>query len=128
MSLIKNLVKPLAKSNLIPLALTAAASATDAAILKTIFGSDFTTLIISNEGMKDVIKIFKSLDKSESLIKKSVSETNKNEAKERKWGFLGMLLGTLGASLLRNILISKATVPAGEAAIRECENVTLSFY
>ena len=122
MSLIKNLVKLLAKSNLIPLGLKAAALATDSAILDTIFGSDFTTLIISNEEMKDIMKIFKSLDKSESLIKKRVSETIKNEAKEQKWGFLGMLLGTLGASLLRNILISKATVPADEATIRECEN------
>ena len=62
----------------------AAASATDADILKTIFGSDFTTLIISNEEMKDIMKIVKSLDESESLIKKSVSETIKNEAKEQK--------------------------------------------
>ena len=57
-----NALKPLAKGVLIPLRLTAAASATDAAIHKKMFGSVNATLIISNEEMNDIMKIFKSLD------------------------------------------------------------------
>ena len=41
-----------------------------------------------------------------------------NEAKEQKEGFLGMLLGTVGASLLGNLLTGKATIRAGEGTIR----------
>ena len=63
------------------------------------FGSGVTTLIVSNHEMNDVIKIVKSLEESDLLIK-DVSKTIKNEAKEQKGRFLGMLLGTLGASLL----------------------------
>ena len=83
----KNVLKPLAKSVLIPLGLTAAASATDAAIHKKIIGSGFTTLIISNEEVNDILKIIKSLEESGSLIK-GVSETIKNEAKNKKEDFL----------------------------------------
>ena len=101
--LMKNVLKPLAKSVLIPLGLTAAASVTDAAIHKKMFGSGNTTLIVSNERMNDIMKIIKSLEQSGLLIK-SISETIKNETKERKRGFLGMLLGNLGASLLGNLL------------------------
>ena len=100
MSLIGNVLKPLVKRVLIPLRLTAAASATDAAIHKKMFRSGYTTLITSNEEMNDIIKIVKSL-KDSGLLVKSVSETIKNEAKEQKGGFLRMLLGTLGGSLLR---------------------------
>ena len=60
--LIKNVLKPLAKSVLIPLGLTAAASATDPAIHKNMFGSGVTTLIISNEEMNDIMNIVKSLE------------------------------------------------------------------
>ena len=67
------------------------------------FGSGFTTLIIFNKEMKDIIKIVKSL-KDSGLLIKGVSETIKNEAKEQRGGFPGMLLGTLGASLLGNLL------------------------
>ena len=58
--LIKNVIKPLAKSVLIPLGLTAAASAADAGIQKKILGSgnNTTTLIISNDEMRGIIKIF----------------------------------------------------------------------
>ena len=87
------------------LGLIATALATYATIHKKVFGSGTTTLIISNEEMNDIMKIVKSLEKSGLLIK-SVSQTNKNETKEQKGGFLGMLLSTLGASLL-----------AGKAAI-----------
>ena len=64
--------------------------------------SDSTTLIISNGEMEDIIKIVKSLEGS-GLLLKGDSETVQNEAKELKEGFLSMLLGTLGASLLGNI-------------------------
>ena len=67
------------------------------------FRSGFTTLIV---------KLVKSLEDSGLLIK-VVSETIKNEAKEQKGEFLGMLLGTLGASLLGNLLTGKVTIRAG---------------
>ena len=79
--LIENVLKPLVKSMLTPLGLTAAASGTDTAIHKKIFGSGMTTLMISNEEMNDIMKIIKSLEESGLLIK-SVSETIENEAKE----------------------------------------------
>ena len=55
--LMKNVLKPLTKSILIPSSLIAAASSTDAAIQKKIYGSGTTALIISNEGMEDIMKI-----------------------------------------------------------------------
>ena len=55
--LIGNVLKPLAKSVLIPLGLTAATSATDAAIHKKMSGSANTTLIMSNEEMNDIMKV-----------------------------------------------------------------------
>ena len=66
--LMENVLKLLAKSVLIPLGLTAA-SATDAVILKKMFGSGKTTLIISNEEMNDFMKIVKSFEESSILIK-----------------------------------------------------------
>ena len=87
--IIKSVTSPLAKKFLIALGLTAAA---DAGILKKILGSGHNkTLIISNEEMKDILKIVRSLEGSGSLLK-GVSETIKNEAKEEKRGFLSMLL------------------------------------
>ena len=56
MPLMKNVLKPLAKSVLIQLGLTAAASAINAAIKKKMFGSGMTTLIILNEKMDDIMK------------------------------------------------------------------------
>ena len=82
------------------LGLTAVASVTDAAINKTVLGSSgHTTLIISNDDMQDLIKIVKSLEYSVILLD-GITETVKNEVKEQKGGFLSMLLGPLGASLL----------------------------
>ena len=72
-----------------------------------------TTLIISNDEIKDIIKIVKSLEYSGLLIK-GVTETVRNEIKEQKRGFLGMLLGTLGASLLGNLLTSRVVNRAGK--------------
>ena len=100
LQLIKNVIKPLATSVLIPLGLTAAASVADAGIHKKILGyghlSSFTTLIISNNEIEDIIKIVKSLEYS-GLLLKGVTETVQNEVKKQKGGFLSMLLGILGA-------------------------------
>ena len=65
-----NVLQPLGKSVLIPLGLTTAASATDAAIHKKMFGSGFTTLIISNEEMEDIVRMAKSIEESGLLILK----------------------------------------------------------
>ena len=110
--LIKNVIKPLAKSVLIPLGLTAAASAADAGIHKKILESGTTTLIISNEEMNGIIKIVQAPEDSNILLK-GLTESVKNETKEQKGGFLSMLLGTLGASLLGNLLTGKGILRAG---------------
>ena len=121
--LMKSVIKPLAKSVLIPLGLTAVASAADAGIHKKILGSGHNniTLIISNDEMDYILKIVKSLEDSGVLLK-GVSETIHNEAKEQRGGFLSMLLGTLGASLLGDILskglAGKGVTRAGEGTIR----------
>ena len=80
--------------------------------IKKILGSGNTTLLTSNNEMEDIIKIVKSLEDS-GLLLKGVSETIQNEAKEQKGGFLSMLFGTLGASLLGNILAGKGINRAG---------------
>ena len=90
--LIKNLIKPLAKSVLIPLGLNAAASAADAGIHKKFLGSghdnnNTTTLIISNKEIEDIIKILKSL-KDSGLLLNRITETVQNEVKEQKGSFL----------------------------------------
>ena len=82
--LIKNGIIPLAKSILIPLGLTAEASAAEAGIQKKILASrhnNTTTLIISNNEMEDIIKIVKSLEDS-GLLSKGVTEAVQNEVKE----------------------------------------------
>ena len=86
--LIKNVIKTLAKSVLIPLGLTAAAAAAEAGIHKKILGSGHnhpssTTLIISNNEIEDIIKIVKSL-KDSGLLLKGVTETVQNEVKKTK--------------------------------------------
>ena len=75
------------KSVLLLLGLTAAASATDAAIQKEVFESNMTALIFSNKEMEDITKIIKYLEESSLLTKKSVSETMQNEPKAQKVGF-----------------------------------------
>ena len=106
--LITNVIKLLAKIVLIPLGITlAAASAADTGIQKKTLGSgNMKTLTISNNEIKDIIKIVKSLEDS-GLLLKGVTETVQHEVKERKGGFLSMLLDTLGASLLGNLLTVK---------------------
>ena len=108
---------PLAQKVLAPLGLTAAMSAEDAGIQKKIHGSGTATLIISNEEMNDIIKIVQALEDSNILLK-VVTKTIENETKEQEGGFLSMLLGTLGASLLGNLLSGKGIARAGEGIIR----------
>ena len=67
--------------------------------------------------MEGILKIAKSLDGS-GLLLTGVSETIQNEVKEQKGGFLSMLLGTLGASLLGNMLANKGVIRAGRGTIR----------
>ena len=101
----------MAKNILAPLGITAAASAINAGIQKKIHGSGTTTLIISNEEMNDIMKIIQSLEDSNILLK-GVTKTIEKKTKEQKGGFLSMLLGTLGASLLGNLLSGKGIVRA----------------
>ena len=84
--------------------------------IKKILGSgrnNTTTLPISNNEIEDIIKIIKSLEDS-GLSLEGVTETVQNEVKEQKGGFLNMLLGTLGASFLRNVLIGRGMNRAGK--------------
>ena len=117
MPLLKSVIKPLGM-----LGLTAAASATDAAINKKILGSgNHTTLIISDDDMQDLSKIVKSLE-DRGILLGGITETVKNEVKEQKGGFLSMLLDTLGASLLGDLLTKnlsgRGVISAGEGTIR----------
>ena len=108
---------PLAKNVLAPLSLTAAMSAIDGSIHKKIHGSG-VKLIIEQEDMNDIIKIIEALENSGILLK-GVSETIENEIKEQRGGFLSMLLGTLGASLLSNLLTGgKGIMRAGDEIVR----------
>ena len=84
--LIKTVIKPLTKSVLILLGLTAAASAADAGIHKKILGSETTTLIISNEEMNDIMKIVQALEDYNIFLKR-VSKTIENETKNKKEDF-----------------------------------------
>ena len=112
LSLLKSVIKPLGL-----LGLTAASSAIDAVIHKKIYGSGTTTLVISNEEMNDIMKNVQALEDSNILLK-GVTKTIKNETKEQKGGFLTMLLGTLGVSLLGDLLTKnlsgKGIVRAGK--------------
>ena len=91
--------------------------------IKRILGSGHnnTTLIISNDEMDDILKIVKSYEDSGVLLK-GVIETIQHEAKEQRGGFLSMLLGTLGPSLLgyilSKVLSGKGVIRAGEGTIR----------
>ena len=75
-----------------------------------------TTLIISNNEIEDIIKIVKSLEDS-GLLLKGVTETVQNEVKKQKGGFLSMLLGTLGAGLLGNLLTRKGVMATSQGRV-----------
>ena len=70
--------------------------------------------------MKDIMKIVQALEDSNILFK-GVTKTIKNKAKEQRGGFLNMLLGTLGASLLGNSLSGKGIIRAGSGNKKEKE-------
>ena len=107
---------PLAKNVLAPLGLTATMSTIDGSIQKKIHGSG-VELIIEEEDTKDIMKIIEALENSGILLK-GVSKTIENETKEQRGGFLSMLLGTLGASLLGNLLTGgKGIMRAGEGSV-----------
>ena len=122
--LLKSVIKPLGL-----LGLTAASSVLE-------LGPGTTTLVISNEEMNDIMKIVHSLEDS-GVFLKGVTKTIKNEAKEQKGGFLRMLIGTLGASLLGDLLTKnlsgkgvrsrKKTVRAGEGFLRAGEVIEKKF-
>ena len=107
-SLLSKIVGPLmkvavalSKNILAPLRITAAALAVDAGIQKKIHGSSTTTLIISNEEMNDIMKIVQALENNNILLKGVIKK------------FLSIFLGTLGASLLGNMLTGKGIVTVG---------------
>ena len=102
--------------------LIAAMSAIDGSIQKKIRG-DGIKLIIEQEDMNDIIKIIEALENSGILLK-GVTKTIENETKEQRGRFLSMLLGTLGASLLGNMLTGrKGIVRAGKGVVRAGEGV-----
>ena len=102
----------LAKNISALLGITAAASAIDAGIQKKMHGSGTITLIISNEEMNEIMKIVQALEDSNMLLK-GITKTIENEANGQKAELLGMLLGTLVASLLGNMLTGKGILRAG---------------
>ena len=81
--LVKSILTSLAESVFVSLGLSVAMSAADAVVQENIFGLGTTVLIISNEEMKDIMKIVKSLEESGLLIK-GINETIKNEAKQQR--------------------------------------------
>ena len=108
---------PLAKNVLAPLGLTAAMSAIDGSIQKKIHGSG-VKLIIEQKYMNDIMKIIEALEDSGILLK-GVSKTVENETIEQRGGFLSMLLETLGASLLGNLLTGrKGIMRVGDGIVR----------
>ena len=116
---------PLAKNVLAPLGLTAAISAIDGSIQKKMRGEG-VKLVIENEDMNDIMKIIEALENSGILLK-GVSKTIENETKEQRGAFLSMLLGTLGASLLGNLLTGgKGIIRAGEGIVRAGEGVKIN--
>ena len=105
LSLIKNVIKPLAKSVLIPLGLTAAAQQQMQEYIKNIRVWEY-------DNINNITTTYSG------LLLKEVTETVQNEVKKQKGGFLTMLLGTLGASLLGNLLTGKGINRAGEGVLR----------
>ena len=111
---------PLAKNVLALLGLTAAMSAIDGSIQKMMRGEGIK-LVIEQEDM-NIIKIIEALENSGILLK-GVTKKIENETKKQRGGFLSMLLGTLGASLLGNLLRGKGLARAGKGIVRAGEGV-----
>ena len=102
---------PLAKDILAPLGITAAASLIDAGI-KKIIHSSWTTLIISNQELNDIMKIVQALEDS-NIFLKGVTKAVKNETREQRGGFLRTPVDILGWILRGNLLSGKGIVKAG---------------
>ena len=97
-------------------------SAIDGSIQKKIHGSGIK-LVIAEEDMNDIMKIIEALENSGILLK-GVTKTIENETKEQRGGFLSMLLGTLAASLLGNLLTGgKGIVRAGDGIVRAGDGI-----
>ena len=97
-------------------------SGIDGSIQKKIHGLGIK-LIIEEEDMKDIMKIIEALENSGILLK-GVSKTIENETTEQRGGFLSMLLGPLGATLLGNLLIGgKGIMPAGDGIVRADDGI-----
>ena len=112
---------PLAKNVLAPLGLTAAMSAIDGSIQKKIHGSGVKLII--EQDLNDIIKIIEALENSDILLKE-VTKTIENETKEQRGGFLSMLLGTLKASLLGNLLTGgKGMMKVGDGIVKAGDGI-----
>ena len=109
---------PLARIILVLLGIKSTASAIHAGIQKKIHGWGTTTLIMSNKKMNDTIETVQVLQDS-NILRKGVTKKIKNETKEQKRRFLGLLLVTLGAILLGNILAGKEIVKPGSGNRKE---------
>ena len=116
LTLLKAAAKPLGL-----LVLTAASTLTDASIHEKIGSGNHITLIMSNNDMDDILKIVKSI-KDSGLLLDGTTKIVKNEVKKQKGGFLSILLDTLGAYLLGDLLTKHFTgrdvIRAGEGTIR----------
>ena len=82
------------------------------------YGSETTTLIISNEELNNIIKL-KFLEDNK-ILNKGITNKVKNEVKQQKRWFLGVLAGTLGASLLSNLLLGQGLFRAGNQGKGMC--------
>ena len=91
-------------------------------VFKKRITGDGIKLIIEQEDMNDIIKIIEALENSGILLK-GVTKTIDNETKKQRGGFLSMLLGALGTSLLGNLLSGKGLVRADEGIVRAGEGV-----
>ena len=87
----------------------------------------YTTLIISNNELHDIIKIVKSLKES-GLLLEGVTKTVQNEVKEQKGGFLSMLLASLGASLLGNMGGEVNRAEKGKSSNRAFEGIVIAGF
>ena len=121
--LLSKLAGPLMKVAL-PLGLTAAMSAIDGSTQKKVHGSGIK-LIIEEEDMKDIMEIIEALENSGILLK-GVSKPIENKTKKQRGGFLSMLLGTLEANLLGNLLTGKGIMRAGDGIVRAGEGSVAS--
>ena len=115
----KSVLTPLAKY----IELTTPESETDTTFQKKIFGSWLTTLITSNEEIEHTMKIIKSIEDSDLLIKSVVTKTDKIEIRKKRCEHFGMLLGALVAGLLENMLAVKGIIKTGEGINRQGQEI-----